>query len=155
MGSFDAKLLNSLDSIGNFSYSAGKIISSPRQEVSSQTTDTTMHSSNLCLILLPSIYAFAYLRSYGKLLVMSKLYSSRAFNFGIPDELRSEWGCPYACSRSSDLSLMIACLPSVNASDIKSLRYDCESQQRDCAGLSPASLSAPPPTSLVGEWGAL
>ena len=80
MGSFCAKLLNSLDSIGKTSHSAGKTMSSPRQEVSSQTTDTIVHSNNLCLILLPSIYAFAYLRPYEKLLVMSKLYSSRAFN---------------------------------------------------------------------------
>ena len=93
MGSFAAKLLNSLGSIGKTSYSAGKVMSSLRQEVSSKMAVTIMHSNKLRLIVLSSIYALAYLQSYGKPFVMSKPYSSRAFNFGVPDEPRGRVGC--------------------------------------------------------------
>ena len=94
MGSLGAKLLNSFGSIGKTSYSVGKVISSLRQEVSSKTADAIMHSNKIRLIFLSSIYALAYLQSYGKQFVMSKPYSSRAFNFGVPDEPRGRVGMP-------------------------------------------------------------
>ena len=43
MGSLAAKDDSERTSMGNFSYSAGKMISSPRQEVSSRTTDIIMN----------------------------------------------------------------------------------------------------------------
>ena len=79
-----------------------------------------MHSSNRCLILLSNIYALAYLQSYGKQFVMSKPYSSRAFNFGVLYEPRGRVGIPLACSRSSDLLLVCLAFPP----DRQWLRYE-------------------------------
>lgn len=73
-----------------------------------------MHSNKLRLILLSSIYALAYLQSYGKQFVMSKPYSSRAFNFGVPDEPRGRVGMPLCMQQVFWLIARLLSLPSLS-----------------------------------------
>ena len=87
-----------------------------------------MHSNKLRLIVLSSIYAFAYLQSYGKQFVMSKPYSSRAFNFGVPDEPRGRVGMPLCMQQVFWLIARLLSLPSLSV-DNWQLASDLDTKQ--------------------------